>query len=568
VKRATIEREPRSGVERRARSGVERRARSGVERRARSGVGPAAGLALAAVALALVFQGGLLFGGALAHFDWAIHWHYYDWLRIGFQEHGTLARFMNDAWHTANFVANAQSPALGPLVWLLAWLPTELYVKGLVALYTAIGVAGGFLLARDLGARPMLAACASVLFACSGFFAAHVAVGHHWSLGGYWLPWLLWFARRGRRGTTGAWLGVAAVQALALLEGQHHPFLWQNGLLGLWLVFDAVRTREPGPLWRFAAATLLGLCLAGVRLVPLVLEFADYLPEDRIGGLPPGALLFSLVSRAQGPTTAGFGVVFEHGSGWWEYTFYLGWVGLVFVTVGAVAAARREAALLGAGLVAVILCLDTTGLGFDVWETLRTLPVASSQRCPSRLLFFGLFAAIFAAVVGWERLLASTPGRRLGPRAGTWAFGGLALVLAVDLVSAARPWQAAAVGPPQTSRDHRVFAPILLPPALGTVKALRPRPNELAYRVEIDRPGFLAVQVEWDRYGPDWRAEGFDTVRAPSGHLAVRVPAGESEVVLRYRTPGLAAGAALSLTTVLGLAATWLLRKRAAPASS
>jgi hypothetical protein len=110
---------------------------------ARPGRAPLVGLGLAALALAIVFQGGLLFGGSLAHFDWAIHWHYYDWLRIGFQEHGTWARFMNDAWHTANFVANAQSPALGPFVWALAFLPTELYVKGLVALYTAIGVGGG-----------------------------------------------------------------------------------------------------------------------------------------------------------------------------------------------------------------------------------------------------------------------------------------------------------------------------------------------------------------------------------------------------------------------------------------
>ncbi|HKJ24851.1 MAG TPA: hypothetical protein VKB65_08530 [Myxococcota bacterium] len=530
--------------------------------RPRTGLGPAAGLALAALALALVFQGGLLFGGALAHFDWAIHWHYYDWLRIGFQEHGAWARFMNDAWHTANFVANAQSPALGPLVWLLAWLPTELYVKLLITLYTAIGVAGGFVLARDLGARPALAACAAVLWSCGGFFAAHVAVGHHWSLGAYWLPWLFLLARRGRDGSARAWLGVAVVQALVLLEGQHHPFLWQNGLVGLWLVLDAAIRRDARALGGFAAATLVGVCLAGVRVVPLMLEFSHYLPEDRIGGLPPGALLFSLTSRAQGPSTSGLGVVFDHGSGWWEYTFYLGWIGLVFVAVGAAAAVRREAALLAAGLVAALLCLDTTRFGFDLWETLRTLPVASSQRCPSRLLVLGLFAAIFASVVGWERLLAGGLGRRLGARRASGAFALLALVLGVDLVTAARPWQAAAVGPLQASRTHEIFAPRLLPPAVGRVEELHQGPNELAYRVESDRPGFLAVQVVWDRYGPDWRAEGFETVRAPSGHLAVRIPAGESEVVLRYRTPGLAAGAALSLATALGLGGWLLLRSR------
>jgi len=520
------------------------------------------GLALAALALALVFQGGLLFGGALHHFDWWIHWHYYDWVRIGFQEHGVLARFMNDAWHTANFVANAQSPVLGPLVGLLAFLPTEIYVKLLVAVYTAIGVAGGFVLARDLGARAAIAACAAVLWACGGFFAAHVAVGHHWSLGGYWLPWLFLFVRRGRAGSEAAWLGVVAVQALALLEGQHHPFLWQNGLVGLWLVFEGTRDRKWGGLGRFAAATAVGLALAGVRLIPLVLEFSDYQPEDRIGGLPPGALLHALVSRAQGPESSGFGVVFAHGSGWWEYTFYLGWLGLAFVALGTLAAARREAALLGVGVVAGVLCLDTTGLGFDLWERLRELPVASSQRCPSRLFMISVFAGVFAAAVGWERLLAGGLGRRLGPRAASVAFAALAFVLAADLVTASRPWQTAAHGPLQTSRPHRIHDPVLMPPAVGEVEEVAQGPNRLAYRVESDRAAFLALQIEWDRYGGDWQADGLETLRAPTGHVAVRVPEGETDVVVHYRTPGLAAGVAVSLATAFGLGAALLLRSR------
>lgn len=112
----------------------------------------------AAVAVSLWFHGGLLFGGSLRELDWFIHWHYYDWVRIGLQEHGVLPLFMVDAWHTPNFVANAQSPVLGPFVWLLRWLPTEVYVKFLIAFYGAIGIAGSWTLARDLGARPVVAA--------------------------------------------------------------------------------------------------------------------------------------------------------------------------------------------------------------------------------------------------------------------------------------------------------------------------------------------------------------------------------------------------------------------------
>ena len=513
--------------------------------------GARVGLGLGAVALALGFQGGLLFGGSLHHFDWLIHWHYYDWVRTGFQEYGTLPRFMIDAWHTANFVANAQSPVFGPLVWLLAFLPTELYVKLLIAFYTALGLVGAYTLGRDLGARPSLSACAAVLWCCNGFFAAHVAVGHHWSLGTYWMPWVFLLVRRGRAGSGVAWLGLAGVQALALLEGQHHPFLWQNGLVALWLAIEGVRRREIRTLGCWLGATLFGAALAGARVVPLVLEFAHYLPADRIGGIPPGALLFSLLSRSQGPATSGFGVVFDHGSGWWEYTFYLGVLGVAFVGVGAIAAWRRQGSLLAVGLAAALLSLDTSRMGFDLWELLRHVPVAASQRCPARLLVVTLFAGIFAATVGWERLLAGGLGRRPGSRHTAAVFWALAVVLAIDLTSAARPWQAAAVGPLQQPRPHRIAAPHLVAPAHGRVVELRQTPNRLEYRVASDRPGFLAVEIEWDRYGPDWRADPLATVRAPTGHLAVRIPKGETDVTLRYRTPGLALGLGISTVALL-----------------
>ena len=542
------------------------------------------GLGFLALALAGMFQAGLLFGGPLHHFDWLVHWHYYDWIRQGLQEHGTLPRFMVDAWHTTNFVANAQSPVLGPLVWLLAFLPTGVYVKLLIWLYTAIGALGGYALARDLGARPAVAACAAVLFTCSGFFAAHVAVGHHWSLGAYWLPLLLLCVRRGAAGSRGAWLGAAAIQAVTLLEGQHHPFLWQNGLLLGWAGLEWLRTRDPAALRAWAGSLLVGMALAGVRVVPLLLEFAGYAPDDRIGGLPPGALGFALASRSQGPGTAGLGVVFAHGSGWWEYTFYLGIAGLTFVAVGLAGALRSQASLLGVGLVAGLLCLDTTGLGFDLWEGLRELPVASSQRCPARLLVLFQFTAIFAAAAGWERWLAAAAAgwerwlaggaagwerwlaggaaRRWGGRGVDVVFGLLAALLAADLVSAARPWQAAAIGPAQTARPHRMDDPVLAPEGSGTVTALERSPNRLRFRVESDRAAFLVFPLRWPSERDAWLAEPFPTAATPTQLLAVRVPAGVNEVDLRYRTPGLRAGMALSVIAALGVVGATLLRSR------
>jgi hypothetical protein len=222
---------------------------------------------------------------------------------------------------------------------------------------------------------------------------------------------------------------------------------------------------------------------------------------------------------------------------------------------------RREAALLGAGLVAALLCLDTTGLGFDVWELLRRIPVASSQRCPSRLLVLAQFAMIFAAVAGWEGLLAVPAARRLGPRRLAAAFALLAALLAADLVSAARPWQAAALGPLQSSRPHRTDDPVLAPEGSGRVLELERSPNRLRFHVESARTAFLVFALPWHSEHDSWRADPLPAVPTATGLLAVRVPAGETEVDLRYRTPGLRAGLALSACALLSVAAA-LVRSR------
>jgi len=522
-------------------------------------------LLAAATALALWFHGGLLFGGALHGFDWAIHWHYYDWTATGLREHGALPLYMRDAWHTPNFVANAQAPISGPLVPLLLWLETDAYLKTLIVLYTAAGLAGGFLLGRDLGARPVLAGLASACYGLGGFFAAHVAVGHHWALGAYLLPVLLLLVRRALGGSRAALAGAAAVNGLALLEGQHHPFLWQNAFLLTWAGLASWRVRDARHLRVAGTVVALAAGLAAVRLVPALFEFAGYAPSARIAGIPPAALPFSLTAAEQGPGTAGFGIDFHTGSGWWEYAFYLGWPGLGFVGVGAAAAGRRHAALLGAGALFGLLALDTRALGFDVWSWLQHLPGTSSQRAPARLLLLALFAACMAAGPGWERLLRALPAswgvlRRLVP--GACAL--LALGVALDLGIRARPWQRAAVGEPLASRPHRLPDPRLRGSPDGSLEVLRAGPNGARFRVRSDGPAWLVFPVRSDAQRGQWDAAEQPVLATPRGLLAVRVGAGEEVVEMRFRPRGLRVGLAGSLLTVLGVAG-WLVHGRGSP---
>jgi hypothetical protein len=123
---------------------------------------------VAAVAAAALFFGVLLFGGSLHGYDWGSHhYNYFDWVRTSLVQHHTLPLFMNDAWITKNFLANAEAPSLGPLVGLLSILSTGAYIKLLIVVFTAAGLAGMFLLLRDLGVAAPLAALRSCCPACS-----------------------------------------------------------------------------------------------------------------------------------------------------------------------------------------------------------------------------------------------------------------------------------------------------------------------------------------------------------------------------------------------------------------
>ena len=511
--------------------------------------------AAACAAVAIAFYHEILFGGALIGYDWFFHFHYYDWIRVSLIQYGTLPLFMADASHTPNFLANPQSPLLGPLVWLLAVIPADAYIKLLIVLYTAAGLLGANLLLRDLRVSAPLAILGSLALAFNGYAVAHVAVGHHWSLGSQLLPALVLLFRRASGGSRGAIVAAGALGAITLLEGQHHPFLWNHGfllLLGVWL---SVRERRLRPLAAALAICALSAGLAGVRLLPLLAEFRDYAPRLRIRGIPPLVLLWSLVVPGQSAHTSGFGIEYAHGSGWWEYAFYLGAPLLGVLMLGAAAASRRCWPLLAAAAPFLFLALDLSAWhpSLDPWLWLQDLPGANTQRSPARLASVGLFALVITGSVGWQRiwehLRARAGWRRVLPAAAVL----LCVATAIDLYRAARPWERDAVGAPLASRSHRLPLPFLRGDRAGHVEEAAFAPNRLVYRVVTTRDARLVFPMHYVRHRLQWRAEGL-TSEAYGQAYALRLPPGSHDVVLHFRPRALGAGVALSGVTLLGLA--------------
>ncbi len=511
-------------------------------------VGLAAGAALAAAAL---FWIPLCFGGSLRAEDWSTHhFHYFDWVRTALVGYGTLPLYMADAWVTPNFLANAESPSLAPLAWLLAVVPTDAYLKLIIVLHTAVGLLGAFLLLHDLGVGRLPAALVAVVFAFGGFFVSHLAMGHHWAMGGMWLPLLLLLFRRAALGSGAALVGAAAVDAAALLSGQHQPLVWQNLLLGLFAVLWALRARAAFPLATLALVGLLAAGLGAVKLLPMLAEFSGYAPTARIMGLPPSLLFATLADQGQGPGLVPEAIRYEHGAGWWEYAFYTGVPALGCLGAGLVAA-RRVWPLLLPGLFFLALSLQWGG-GVEAsgpWALLHDLPVWRTQRSPSRFLFPALFCLCVAAGPGLGRLWRDVRVR----------FGGVATVagclvlatVAADLFSQSLVWQHAAVGEPIAPHDHRP-RPLVVPLAGGgEARLARFAPNELVYEVRAPGPANVVLPLRFGPRGPEWDARPFAPF-SRDGNVALDLPAGEHEVTLRYRPPLLREGLAVT-------AATWAL---------
>jgi len=94
-------------------------------------------------------------------------------------------------------------------------------------------------------------------------------------------------------------------------------------------------------------------------------------------------------------------------------------------------------------------------------------------------------------------------------------------------------------------------------PVTGEVTWVDRRPNRLELRVQSDRPALLTVADNWF---PAWEAtvdgEAAPVLRAYHTLRAVPVPAGESTVVMEYRSALLARTALWSTLVLLGLVAT------------
>lgn len=454
---------------------------------------------------------------------------------------------------------------------------------------------------RSHGARLLVAA----LWAVNGRWGLQVASGHAWHLAYAWTPWCLMFYERARQrtGRRRHLVGAGICFAMLVYAGGIYPLPHTILLVGGYAVVVAVAERRLRPLGVLAACGLVGFGLSAPKLLPMLHTFGT---DPRLIAsrerLDLGAFVTLLTSREQGFFARPAPV---RPYGWHEWGMYVSAAGLAILAAGFVwVEGRRERALKVVGALLTLL-----GFGafhpYAPWTLLHGhVPVFRSQHVPSRFLYPAVLTLALVAASGLGRWVDRHRRVRWLDLVVTLAVA----LLAVDIALVARlPMKSAMwMVPPEIPRGRTFHfehnppfhyvkrdwaGPMLLsmmantgvincygvprdparPPAALPVRHPRYRgeayvagggeaeirrwsPNGVTVLVSDAAPGARLV------YNMNYRDGWQSNVGAVSGHrglVSVLLAEGTTEVRLWFRPPGLLAGLAIGLLTVLGLLALW-----------
>jgi hypothetical protein len=400
----------------------------------------------------------LLSGERWGIWDWDHHLAFYELERQSLL--AGAAPFWNP--HTAGGTVLLQHPLasfLSPDFGFVLALGVPLGVKVLLTFRLAVGLAGGFALARELGSSRVAACLASAIMCGGGAYAAHVAYGHfEWTTLGY-LPWLLFFLLRAAERHSGRAVAAAGVLgAIVYLSGGGYLLVGAALAWGGWFSLQAVLERNPAWLIAPLCGALLALAMSGAKLWPSAVHVADHSrktvqhfqlfdPEPSQGVLEiPRALSFSLLERSfvepefarnpshnlphPRPSAAERYVLFQA----INYRSYVGFVPLILIAFCVVAGGRHAWPLVaGAGLLLTVGFSDSIdrSIGVHPWHALQALPGLSNLGVGGRLLAPVTIPLGLLAAHGLDVAVSRLPEvhRTLGARL---AFA-LTLFVTVDL---------------------------------------------------------------------------------------------------------------------------------------
>jgi hypothetical protein len=355
------------------------------------------------------------------------------------------------AWNPYVLEGTFVVPQAYPADLLQALAPSPQWVSWLLTLHFPLAAVAAFVLARQLGARPVGAFAAGAAYSLGGFALSSLNL-YVFMEALAWGPLVVWGMLRAAGGDRRAVGGAALVLGLATTT-LAVEFVAQA--LGIGLLLAVLDRPGRAGLLRIGAAVVLGFGLAALPIAMIL----GFLREAARGGGAANALSYPVhpVGLLQTVVPGLFGPHGSNGEVWWGHRFteglpyflslYLGALTVAAAAAGLGALPRRRAwALSAVALVALWFSLGARG---GLAPVLLELPVLRSVRFPSKAFFTVHLVVAVLAGLGVSRLAAPAPEAwrrflRIGAALGALLLG---LAAAVRLVPAEVVQAAFGIGP-------------------------------------------------------------------------------------------------------------------------
>ncbi len=347
------------------------------------------------------------------------------------------------------FLANSQSAPLYPLhllYYLPLGLPTAVRMGWVAWLHLSLAGGFGFLLARELEARPSAAVLAGAAYELSGFAAAWLELPSFLSVA-CWIPLLLLLIGRAvRSGSFRTAAAAGGVTGLMLLAG--HLQIAFYGLLAAaaWWLWETIALQRAGGRQALVRSVGIGCVLLGVGMALAAPQMLPSVELSRVShrvgkpsfagytgylglALPWQNWVTLLVPDYYGlPGRSDFWGFWKYGPpNTMEYAGSVGAAGFALALIGLARGRRvdRRAGLLGAiGLLALLLAAGSPLCALPYF----LVPGFAQTGSPARSLVLFCLAQALLAGLGLERVLRRSE-ERWGRAAGALAIGAGTTVL-------------------------------------------------------------------------------------------------------------------------------------------
>lgn len=304
---------------------------------------------------------------------------------------------------------NPQAGLLYPPNWLAFLLGAKRSLSWLMVAHLWLGGVGVWLLARHIGLSRTSAFVGAVSATGAPYLVAHMAEGHVAQLFTIaWVPWILLGFERFLDSAGRHWRMIPVCVALSFLAGHVQELYYLMLLLSGAVVMAAWWERRTGNAsnakslllhWMLAGGFSIGLVCGD--LLPVLLNSRQAVRSDRLpvavagDGLTPAHLKQLLNPFALNPpeeTASKYGF-------YWTKLFHFGIGPLLLAALAVVSQWKRPQTrrLFWMLAIAIVFAFGTATPFFTVCY--RVIPVISSFRVPTRILFLcSFFVAILAAI--------------------------------------------------------------------------------------------------------------------------------------------------------------------------